>query len=181
MPGAGLGEVAGLAVDLVEIYRLDVEDGLTGAREEQMAPAPDLRVGDAERDAAAERLRESYAQGRLTLDEFNERLSAAMAATTERELSQLTRDLPHAAVPSPPLPQGMSGGGRQRSGYQRGHQAHRPRFLPVFIAFAVGWLLIFFWLPALRMFPFPGKLAIVLVVVGVIRGLLRRIWRRGRF
>lgn len=146
-----------------------------------MAPGPDLRVGDAERDAAAERLRESYAEGRLTLDEFNERLSAALAATTERELSQVTRDLPHAAVPSPPLPQGVSGGGWQRSGYQRGHRAHPPRFLPVFIAFALAWLLIFAWLPALRLFPFPGKLAIVLVVIGVIRGLLRRIWRRGRF
>ena len=59
-----------------------------------MSSVSDLRVGDAERDAAAERLRESYAQGRLTMDEFNDRLSAALAATTQRELSQLTRDLP---------------------------------------------------------------------------------------
>ena len=36
-----------------------------------MAPGPDLRIGDAYRDAVAARLRESYAQGRLTLDEFN--------------------------------------------------------------------------------------------------------------
>ncbi|MEP7024868.1 MAG: DUF1707 domain-containing protein, partial [Actinomycetota bacterium] len=64
----------------------------------------DLRVGDVERDAAAERLRESYAQGRLTMEEFNDRLSAALAATTQRELSQLTMDLPHNGSPGPPLP-----------------------------------------------------------------------------
>jgi hypothetical protein len=42
---------------------------------------------------------------------------------------------------------------------------------------ALVWLLIFA-LPSFRLFPFPGKLAIVLAVVGLIRGLLRRIWRR---
>src|SRR6266536_1768471 len=111
-----------------------------------MASGPDLRVGDAERDATAERLRESYAQGRLTLDEFNERLSAALAATTERELSQLTQDLPHAAAPSP-LPQAACAGG---------------------------------WQPSLRLFPFPGKLAVILLVAGLLRGLLRRLFGRGR-
>jgi uncharacterized membrane protein len=143
-----------------------------------MAPGPDLRVGDAERDAAAAWLRENYAQGRLTLDEFNERLSAALAATTERELSQLTQDLPHTAAPSPPLPQSTPGGW-QRSGYQHGYRG-RPRFRPVLLAFLLIWLLIF-WLPSLRLFPFPGKLAIILVVFGAVRGLLRRLWRRGRF
>lgn len=141
-----------------------------------MAPGPDLRVGDAERDATAERLRESYAQGRLTLDEFNERLSAALAATTERDLSRLTSDLP-AAAPSAPLPHSVHAGGRQRSGYQGGRRAHGPHFPPVFAVLALAWLLIYA-LPSFRFFPFPGKLAIILVVVGVIRGLLRRIWRR---
>jgi hypothetical protein len=150
---------------------------LAGAREEQMAPGPDLRVGDAERDATAERLRENYAQGRLTLDEFNERLTAALAATTERELSQVTRDLPYTAPPSAPLPERVHGGGWQRSGYQHGHRTRGPRFAPVLLVVALTWLLIFA-LPSLRLFPFPGKLAILLVIVGLIRGLFRRIWRR---
>jgi hypothetical protein len=137
-----------------------------------MAPGPDLRVGDAERDATAERLRENYAQGRLTLDEFNERLTAALAAITERDLSQLTRDLPDTA-PSAPLPQSVHGGGWQRSGYQHGG----PRFTPVLLMLALAWLLILA-VPSLRLFPFPGKLAIILVIVGVIKGLFRRIWRR---
>ena len=147
-----------------------------------MAPGPDLRVGDAERDATAGRLRENYAQGRLTLDEFNERLSAALAATTERELNQVTHDLPHAAMqspsPSPPMPRSAPGGGWQRSGYQRGYHGG-PRFRPVLLAALLVWLLIM-WIPMLRIFPFPGKLAIFLVALGVIRGLLRRLWRRGR-
>jgi Domain of unknown function (DUF1707) len=149
---------------------------LAGAREEQMAPGPDLRVGDAERDATAERLRESYAQGRLTLEEFNERLSAALAATTERDLSHLTRDLPYTAPPSALLPQSVHSGGWQRSGYQGGRRTRGPQFFPMFAVIAL-WLLIFA-LPSFRLFPFPGKLAIVLVVVGMLRGLLRRIWRR---
>jgi hypothetical protein len=161
------------------IVLLSVLMNSPGAQEEQMAPGPDLRVGDAERDAAAERLRENYAQGRLTLDEFNERLSAALAATTQRELSQLTFDLPHSAAPPAPLPQGASGRGWQGSGYQRGYR-HRPRFLPVLLSVALIWLLFFTWLP-FRLFPFPGKLAILLVVFGALRGLFRRIWRRGRF
>jgi hypothetical protein len=144
-----------------------------------MASGPDLRVGDAERDATAERLRENYAQGRLTLDEFNERLSAALAATTERELSQLTQDLPHAAAPSP-LPQAAWAGGWQRSGYGHGRRAHWPRFLPVLVMVAMVWLLVFAWLPSLRLFPLPGKLAIILLVAGLLRGLLRRLFGRGR-
>jgi Domain of unknown function (DUF1707) len=149
---------------------------LARAREEQMAPGPDLRVGDAERDATAEQLRENYAQGRLTLDEFNERLTSALAAVTERDLSQLTRDLPDVAPPSAPLPQSVHGGW-QRSGYQHGHRARGPWFAPVLPVVALLWLLIFA-LPSFQLFPFPGKLAIVLVVLGLIRGLLRRIWRR---
>jgi hypothetical protein len=30
------------------------------------------------------------------------------------------------------------------------------------------------------MFPWPGKLAIFLVILGAVRGLLRRMWRVGR-
>jgi hypothetical protein len=145
-----------------------------------MASGPDLRIGDAERDATAARLRESYAQGRLTLDEFNERLSAALAATTERELSEITRDLPHTAAPSPPLPQRVASDGWQRSGYEQRRRTRRPRLFPVFMAIALLWVL-FSWIPMLRLFPVPGKLAIVLLVLGVLRGLFRRVFGRGRF
>ncbi len=38
-----------------------------------MVSGPNMRVGDAEREAVASQLREHYADGRLTLDELNER------------------------------------------------------------------------------------------------------------
>jgi hypothetical protein len=69
-----------------------------------MASEPSLRIGDAERDAVAAELREHYAHGRLTLEEFNERLDAAFAAKTQRDLNRLISDLPHVRSGGGPLP-----------------------------------------------------------------------------
>jgi hypothetical protein len=55
---------------------------------------PDLRASDADRDAAASELAQHFQDGRLDQAEFNERLSAAMAARTERDLDELLTDLP---------------------------------------------------------------------------------------
>ena len=68
------------------------------ARADHQAPAPGVRAGDADRDAAAAALGEHFAQGRLTLDELNARLDATLTATTHGELSQATRDLPDLTV-----------------------------------------------------------------------------------
>lgn len=57
-------------------------------------PDPNLRVGDADRDQVAERLRTSHAEGRLDLSEFQERLGHCYAAKTLGELRELVRDLP---------------------------------------------------------------------------------------
>ncbi|GAA4628897.1 DUF1707 domain-containing protein [Actinoallomurus vinaceus] len=54
----------------------------------------DLRVGDAERDEVASALHEHFAQGRLTREELDERLSAALSAKTVGDLRKVTRDLP---------------------------------------------------------------------------------------
>lgn len=56
-------------------------------------PVPQ-RIGDAERDRAAEYLREHVADGRLTPDEFEERLTIALQARTAPELEALFSDLP---------------------------------------------------------------------------------------
>ena len=61
-----------------------------------MASGFEMRVGDAEREAAAAELREHYASGRLTLEELNERLDAAFAAKTRGDLTVVMRDLPSA-------------------------------------------------------------------------------------
>lgn len=64
-----------------------------------MNDVPAIRVSDAEREAAVVALREHAAEGRLTLEEFTDRMSSAYAAVTRDELEQLTRDLPAAAPP----------------------------------------------------------------------------------
>jgi hypothetical protein len=55
---------------------------------------PDLRVSDAERSEVADRLAKHYGDGRLTQDEFNERVDQAMNAKTQSDLSGLFTDLP---------------------------------------------------------------------------------------
>ncbi len=61
-----------------------------------------LRIGDAERDAAAADLGEHYAAGRLTLDELHERLSAVFSAKTYGQLVKVMSDLPGLRRPVPP-------------------------------------------------------------------------------
>jgi Domain of unknown function (DUF1707)/Transcriptional regulator PadR-like family len=57
-------------------------------------PGPDLRAGDADREAAAAALGEHFALGRLTFAELITRLDAALTATTQREIARTTQDLP---------------------------------------------------------------------------------------
>ena len=59
-----------------------------------MASDPRIRAADADRDRTAALLREHHAAGRLTADEFNERLDKAYAAKTLGELDELLVDLP---------------------------------------------------------------------------------------
>jgi hypothetical protein len=55
---------------------------------------PKIRASDSDRDRTAALLREHHAVGRLTLEEFNERLDKAYAAKTVGELGELMADLP---------------------------------------------------------------------------------------
>ena len=72
-----------------------------------------MRVGDADREAVASQLRDHYADGRLTLDELNERLDQAFAAKTTADLKTVLRDLPWtgADVGAGPVPSGGGGDG----------------------------------------------------------------------
>jgi hypothetical protein len=58
------------------------------------SPASGFPASDAERDAAAERLAEAVAAGRLSLADHESRLSAVFAARTSDELAAVTADLP---------------------------------------------------------------------------------------
>jgi hypothetical protein len=56
--------------------------------------SPELRASNADRDQAIVELREHTAAGRLTLEEFSERVDEAVAATTLAELEAIRSDLP---------------------------------------------------------------------------------------
>lgn len=54
----------------------------------------EVRASDTERELVVERLSTALERGRLSVDEFDDRVTAAYAAVTRAELVQLTRDLP---------------------------------------------------------------------------------------
>jgi hypothetical protein len=58
-----------------------------------------LRASDAEREAIGAALRDAHAEGRLTSDEFEERVTRCYRAKTLGELDRLVRDLPPPPVP----------------------------------------------------------------------------------
>ena len=66
-------------------------------------PAPDVRASDADRDRVIDVLRAATADGRLTADEFSERMEAALSSRTFRELAPLTADL--VAIPASRAPE----------------------------------------------------------------------------
>jgi hypothetical protein len=53
-----------------------------------------LRVGDKERDAVGEILRQRHVEGRLDADEFQARLERCLTAKTYAELDELIADFP---------------------------------------------------------------------------------------
>jgi len=65
-----------------------------------------IRASDADREHAVGLLRDGFAAGRLTLDEFHERTTAAFTSRTWGELRELTKDLPTAGQRGflPPVP-----------------------------------------------------------------------------
>ncbi|XVQ08636.1 DUF1707 SHOCT-like domain-containing protein [Spirillospora sp. CA-255316] len=67
---------------------------------------PELRASDADRDRVANVLRDAAGEGRLTLEELDERLNAVYSARTYAELEPITRDLPvpDGSTPTAPAP-----------------------------------------------------------------------------
>lgn len=83
---------------------------LTHEERERLADAAlDLRVSHAEREDVAAELAHHYAAGRLTVEEYEERVTAALAARTGRDFEPLLADLPEdrataGAEPAPAAP-----------------------------------------------------------------------------
>lgn len=140
-----------------------------------MATPAGMRVGDADREAVASRLREHYAHGRLTLEEFQERLDATFAARTDLDLNRITSDLPHTAAYPGPL------AAVQPSGRQHDGGGYRQRSRPRSAAFAqLTWLIVVVMIAATLLlpswFPVPGRIAILLAIFTFGRRIVRRIF-----
>ncbi|WP_308257458.1 DUF1707 SHOCT-like domain-containing protein [Pseudonocardia lacus] len=82
-------------------------DGEPDGAEWPVVRPEDLRAGDADRERVLDRLRAAHVEGRLDVEEFDERIRATLAARTYGELAALTSDLPPAAAP-PAVPVAMS-------------------------------------------------------------------------
>jgi uncharacterized membrane protein len=67
---------------------------LAGKEERPVPGDPRIRASDADRDRTTALLREHHAAGRLTAEEFDERMDAALGAKTLGELDELLTDLP---------------------------------------------------------------------------------------
>jgi DUF1707 SHOCT-like domain len=142
-----------------------------------------IRISDADRERVTARLREHFAEGRLTPEELEERISAALSAKTFGELRHTMADLPDpAAAPAPGLarqyPQAWPG--RPGGVFRRG-----PRLLPLAVFALVaalvipgaGWLVLAFFQLVLALW-------LVAFVAGIFavarfRRNMRRHWQSG--
>ena len=73
-----------------------------------------LRASDADRERVADVIRQAAGEGRLTMEELDERLDAVYAAKSYAELEPITRDLPQ--VPGGAAPAPVPAGDPQRFG-----------------------------------------------------------------
>jgi hypothetical protein len=67
-----------------------------------------VRASNDDRQKVIDQLRTHTGQGRLTLDEFSERVGEAYAATTLADLDRVLRELPARPVPGPSAPRPLA-------------------------------------------------------------------------
>ncbi|HTA01722.1 MAG TPA: DUF1707 and FHA domain-containing protein [Streptosporangiaceae bacterium] len=67
---------------------------MAGPSDARASSAPHMRVSDADRDAALARLRDGFADGRLTHETFSYRVDEVLRARADHELRKLVADLP---------------------------------------------------------------------------------------
>jgi hypothetical protein len=134
-----------------------------------------IRASDSDREQVVEILRGGYTEGRLTLDEFDERTTAAYAAKTWSQLRELTSDLPvEVNLRRPPVgPPGPLA--RDRAALQPGPgvpqpmPAGRPGFFPV-LPFVILFVVLIGSLHAAAL----AVLPVILVLMVCLRGPGRR-------
>ena len=156
-----------------------------------MARYGSAAVTDADRDAAAYQLREYYAAGRLSLDEFQDRLDVVYRAQTARELGMVTDSLPHEGVVIPPgVPwDSYRGGYPLKVAETRAVMARAGRWIVLAFGAAIAGSLLVLTLLITAFMVHGGLLGVVVgallaivgvgvAAVGALVWLARRLWRR---
>lgn len=143
-----------------------------------------IRVSDADRENVATRLRDHYAEGRLTSDELDERVAAALGARTFGDLRRVMSDLPGPA-PVPPPGQPAQPGPPPWPGWHRHRHFRGPRLLPLALILLVlalvlppvGWVFV----AVLKVFLLFWLVALVagLIAAARFRRRVRRHWQSG--
>ncbi|HCU92951.1 MAG TPA: hypothetical protein DHU96_09515 [Actinobacteria bacterium] len=95
-----------------------------------------IRVSDADRDRVTARLRDHFAEGRLTHSELDERITAALNAKTVGDLRRLMADLPG------PIPVPQAAQRPQPAAPPWIARRRRPRVLPLILLVMIAALLI---------------------------------------
>ncbi len=134
-----------------------------------------IRVSDADRERVADRLREHFAQGRLSTEELDERISAALSAKTFGDLRRIMADLPEPALVPPQARRSAPWAARPGGVFGRG-----PRIFPLALLALIatlvipgaGWVFLAFL-----------QVVLLLWLVACVAGLFamarfRRHWRR---
>ncbi len=103
-----------------------------------------ILASDKERESVVDVLRDAYTEGRLTLWEFDERMSAAYAARTWGDLRQLTGDLPVEPVLGADLrhPASQAAGHRALEPADRTRHSRRERPLGRLLPVVFAWIVI---------------------------------------
>ena len=150
-------------------------------------------VSDADREAVAAQLREHYAAGRLSLDEFQDRLDAVYRAQDGRDLAMVTEGLPHEGMVIPPgAPWGSYPGGDYPLNIAevRASMARLGRRVMLAFGLMTGGALLVLALLITAFMVHGGLLGVVVgtllailaagvAAVAAVAWLARRLWRRG--
>ncbi len=102
-----------------------------------------MRISDSDRDRVTTQLRDYYAEGRLSADELDERVTAALNAKTAGDLKRLMSDLPSAAPAAGGPAYGAPPWERQRPMPAWGGRRRRgPRVLPILLLLLIAAILL---------------------------------------
>jgi DUF1707 SHOCT-like domain len=154
-----------------------------------------IRISDSDRDRVTARLRDFYAEGRLTAEELDERVTAALNAKTAGDLRAVMKDLPQSGEVPPrarqvpradQFPQGVPSWGRPpRVASRRAVRRYRPRLLPLVLLAVLAALVV----PGVAaVFFLAFKILLMFWLIVILAGLfvavrfgwrLRRAWHAG--